>query len=505
MRKTLLSAALALTCWFSAGFTGDVVQAASNGEARYIVSFKTEKALPTNGDHTAVVSALQKQLEGNLGGVKKMSGLKNLTPLWISNSIAVSATPAQVEKLKALPNVAEVRPSVYRKWVEKDIDKHPVKSETAVQWSIAKVRAPEVWEKLKIDGTGIVVGHLDTGIDAAHPALAGKVLAFKDFTAAHKADPYDDQGHGTHTAGSIAGGNGVGVAPGARLIVGKIFDSNGGAEDAGLLESMQWVMDPDGDPATNDGPKLVSNSWGSDTTTDKGFWEAVNSWVAAGIVPVFAAGNNGPSGKVGTPGGYPHSWAVGATSKTDTIAYFSSVGPSVWDGVTYVKPDISAPGYGVISCAIGGGLVSNSGTSMACPHVAGLVALMLQANPALTIEEVRNIGESTAIDLGTAGKDNKFGSGRFDAVACITKVLGRTSLDAAFAAYPGALEAERALVGIQANSPLASPLAISLITRALELDAGEFRSLQQRFSSDPTVSALIKEAGRARLSEELQK
>ncbi|MBF0499324.1 MAG: S8 family serine peptidase [Candidatus Riflebacteria bacterium] len=505
MRKTLLSAALALCCWFGAGFAGSAVQAGPNGEARYLVHFRTEKVLPPNGDHTFVVSTLQKQLENNLSGLDKLSGLKNITRLWISNSIAVTTTPEGVAKLKSLPNVTEVKPTVYRIWIDKDIERHSVKADTQAQWSISKVRAPEVWSKYKIDGTGVVVGHLDTGIDATHPALAGKVLAFKDFTAAHQTTPYDDQGHGSHTAGSIAGGNGVGVAPGARLICGKIFDSQGGAEDAGLLEAMQWVMDPDGNPATNDGPKLVSNSWGSDDSTDQSFRQAVQNWVAAGILPVFAAGNNGPQGKVGTPGGYPQAWAVGATTKTDTIAYFSSVGPVAWDGVTLVKPDISAPGHGVISCAVGGGLVANSGTSMACPHVAGLAALMFQANPSLKMEEVRSIAEATALDLGTPGKDNTFGAGRFDAMACITKLLGNTSLDVAFAAYPASLEAERSLIGIQASSPLAAPLAHSLVIRALELDAGEFRSLQQRFASNPIVSELLKEASSARLSDELQK
>lgn len=502
MRKTLLASALALMCSF--GFTTAADAAAETG-TRYIVRFK--HSTPVKGvGHEAIVSHLQKQLEKNLSSVKKHSGFKNVEKLWAANAVTVKATAEEAKAISRLPNVAEVRPTQTRVWIDRDIEKHEVRADTTTpQWSVAKVKAPEAWEAYKIDGTGILVGVIDTGVYAQHPALAGKVLGFKDFTKAQKPEAYDDQGHGTHCAGSILGGNGVGVAPGARMIAAKVFDAHGSGEDADLLLAMQWMLDPDGDPATNDAPRIVSNSWGSDVVTDKVFWEIVQHWVDAGILPVFAAGNNGPSGKVGTPGNFPHSWAVAATTKTDTIAYFSSVGPTTWDGVTFVKPDIAAPGHGVISCSTSGGLVSNSGTSMACPHVSGLAALMLQAKPDLKIDEIRTIAESTAVDLGTAGKDIKFGAGRFDAHACIGKVLGQTSLESALAAYPAALEAERALIGVQAASPLAAPLARSLVIRAMDLDEGQFRSLQAGFSGNAATAALLKEAATARTSRDLQK
>lgn len=503
MRKTLLASVLALTCSF--GFT-TAADAASAKETRYLVRFKNEAQTKKIVGHEAVVTHLQTQLEKNLSGIKKFGNLKNVQKIWAANAIAVQATADEAKTLSRLPNVDEVRPVQSRIWIDKDIEKQEVRADsTAPQWSIAKVRAPEAWEKYKIDGTGVLVGLIDTGVYAQHPALAGKVLGFKDFTKAQKPEAYDDQGHGSHCAGSILGGNGVGVAPGARLIAAKVFDAQGSGEDADLLLAMQWMLDPDGNPATNDAPQIVSNSWGSDVTTDKVFWEVIQHWVDAGMLPVFAAGNNGPSGKVGTPGGYPHSWAVAATTKTDTIAYFSSIGPSVWDGVTLVKPDIAAPGHGVISCSTSGGLVSNSGTSMACPHVSGLAALMLQAKPDLKIDEIRSIAESTAVDLGTPGKDIKFGAGRFDATACIGKVLGQTSLESAFAAYPAALEAERALIGVQAASPLAAPLARSLVIRSMDLDEGQFRSLQSQFAGNPATAALLKEAAAARTSRDLQK
>jgi len=172
-----------------------------------------------------------------------------------------------------------------------------------------------------------------------------------------------------------------------------------------------------------------------------------------------------------------------------------------------VKPDIAAPGYNVISCDTGAGTVSNMGTSMACPHVAGLVALMLQANPKLTYEQVKNLAESTAVDLGTPGKDNKFGWGRFDAVETIKKVLENASLEAAFAAYDRALSAEVALVGVQAGSPLAGPLADSLLVRCKSLDEGEFRALSIAVENAGSEAGkkLLKQAAAVRKGEALQK
>ena len=501
MKKILSSLAIALAAVVSAGPAfADVVP------GKYLVYFKTNRSVQS-GSHEQVVRGLQTVNRTNIDLLQKKIGKKadSVSPLWIVNGAVVRASKTELKSLESLDNVASVKPVEYRKWIDLRPTTRVVRTDAAPVWNILKVRAPEVWQNNSIDGSGIVVGHIDTGINANHPALKGKVLAFKDFTPAAKAEAYDDQGHGSHTAGTIAGGNGLGVAPGARLIVAKVFDKQGSSEDATLLQAMQWMMDPDGNPATNDAPLLVSNSWGSDDSTDKGFWEAVNAWVSAGIVPVFAAGNNGPN-KVGTPGGFPHSWAVAATKKDDTLAYFSSLGPVVWDGVTYIKPDIAAPGYGVISCDLGAGTVSNMGTSMACPHVAGLVALMLQANPKLTIEQVRNLGESTAIDLGTAGKDNKFGSGRFDAVECIKKVLTNASLEAAFAAYDRALAAEVALVGVQSSSPLAGPLARSIVIRCKSLDDGESRSLNISVANSGSQAAqkLLQEAAAVRQGENLQ-
>lgn len=491
---------------------GHAAIASQSDTARYIVRFKAADVKLHGASRSQVISTLQQTLRNNLKSVNKIvksPANSNINPLWIANAFAIDASADEIARIAKLPSVAEVFLNKYKIFIDKDIAKRDANTEPAViQWGIQKVRAPEVWQKFRIDGAGVVVGIIDTGIDGTHSALAGKILSFKDFTAEQAQTPTDTQGHGTHVAGTVAGSQGVGVAPGARLIIGRVFDTNGGTTEEVLLNGMQWMLDPDGIAETNDGPRLINNSWGSNDSVDKTFWVAVENWVTAGILPVYAAGNNGMwGGKVGTPAAFPHSWAVAATTSTDALAYFSSQGPIAWDGVPLMKPDIAAPGDKIISCKIGGGLVSNSGTSMACPHVAGVAALMYQADPTLTIDQVRLIAEETAKDLGAAGKDGKFGSGLIDSYKIVEKVLQNSGLASAFDAYESAIHAEKALIGMQAVSPLAAPLARSIVERSLDLDEGQFRALMISVNQNggEAALALLKEATSARLASQLHK
>jgi subtilisin family serine protease len=147
------------------------------------------------------------------------------------------------------------------------------------------------------------------------------------------------------------------------------------------------MLAPGGDPSK--APDVVNNSWGSNATNSTEFLADVRAWVAAGIFPAFANGNNGPAaGTVGSPGSFPESFGVGATDINDQIASFSSRGPAIWDGVTYVKPQISAPGHQIYSAwprQLGLDYNTISGTSMATPHLTGVVALLLSAQPDLTV------------------------------------------------------------------------------------------------------------------------
>lgn len=353
----------------------------------------------------------------------------SVRPLWIAHALAVSADEDMAFGLSRLPGVASVEPvrMVPAPRFEAEEVAAPDRN---VTWSIEKVNAPRVWQEMGLDGEGVVVGHIDTGIDPNHPDLAGKTIAFADFLDTNNTTPKDGQGHGTHTAGTIAGGSAggtaIGMAPKAKLVVARVF-SNQGATTEALLQSMQWILDPDGNPNTDDAPSLCSNSWGSNATSDKSFWQAVAAWRSAGVHPVFAAGNAGPGARtVGIPGGYPHSFAVGATTNRDGIARFSSRGPVKWDGQEMIKPDVSAPGQGVYSAKDGGGYFSISGTSMACPNVAGAIALIHQKYPGISMEAVEDALEATARDFGAPGKDNDFGFGIIDAYAAIASLSTST-------------------------------------------------------------------------------
>jgi len=189
---------------------------------------------------------------------------------------------------------------------------------------------------------------------------------------------------------------------------------------------MQWVMDPNGDGNPSDAPRVVNNSWGNNDPYDTSFLPQVEAWLAAGIFPSFASGNNGSSaGTAGTPGNFEISFGVGATGPSDAICYFSSRGPAPagppWNSV--IKPDVSAPGACVRSSLPGGGYVAWQGTSMATPHVTGTVALLLQANPSLTVTELKNAIKSTAVDLGVPGPDNDYGWGRIDCYAAVAAYM----------------------------------------------------------------------------------
>ncbi|HNY12685.1 MAG TPA: S8 family serine peptidase, partial [Candidatus Wallbacteria bacterium] len=349
--------------------------------------------------------------------------------LWITNAMVITGNRNIVSMIASRPEVDMVylnaTVTIGKPLPAKRIS--PSKPDQICEWNIETMNVPAIWTKYNLRGENVKIGHLDTGCDASHPDCAGKIYAFHDFISEKNDVAYDDQGHGTHTIGTIMGGNAsgryIGVAPNATIAVAKVFDQNGSAKDETLLKAMQWIMDPDGDPATNDAPRLVSNSWGSDETV-KTFWDAVESWRAANIFPLFAAGNSGPSAKtVGTPGGLLNAVAVGATDKNDKIASFSSRGPILWDGVATIKPDVSAPGQDIYSAVPGGKWGLKSGTSMATPAVAGVIALLYQANPDLSINDITQILEMTGKDLGAPGKDNDFGSCRIDAYQAVTRVL----------------------------------------------------------------------------------
>jgi hypothetical protein len=346
-------------------------------------------------------------------------------PFWVINGLAVTATRAVIEELAALPIVARISPdaTIFAPAMGSQ------QSGGAPEPNISLVNAPALWA-LGVRGQGIVVANLDTGVDLSHPDLAtkwrGGANSWFDPTGQHLT-PADvagaSSGHGTWTMGVMVGGGAggtiIGVAPDAQWIAAKIFNNQGSATVAGIHAALQWLLDPDGDPNTDDAPQVVNNSW---TFQNPGcnleFQLDLQALRAAGITPIFAAGNGGPSsGTSYSPANYPEALAVGAINNNNAIYNNSSRGPAACGEAPSIYPELVAPGVNVKTTNLYGLYTSQTGTSLAAPHVTGALALLLSAYPDLMVEEQTSALLASASDLGDSGADNTFGFGRLDALA----------------------------------------------------------------------------------------
>lgn len=285
------------------------------------------------------------------------------------------------------------------------------------QWSMKKINAEQAWT-VTTGKQDIIVSVVDTGVDYNHPDLAGKVIKGKDFTKeSDGTDPIDGFGHGTHVAGIIAAtaNNGVGVtgiAPGVKVMAVKVLSKSGGGSLFSIAGGITYSV--------KNGAKIVNLSLGGPAVADM-ISSAVGYWAwKKGVLLVAAAGNSG--GPVGTPARIDDYYmAVGASDDKDDLAKFSCFGKelsvvSPGTNIMNTTPTYHVPlndhGYAMNYAAL-------NGTSMACPLVAGLAALVWSAHPNFNSKQVRAKIEKAAVDLGTPGKDNKFGYGRVDAYASV--------------------------------------------------------------------------------------
>ncbi|MFC4023693.1 S8 family serine peptidase [Oceanobacillus longus] len=399
------------------------------------------KATSLTSQHN-VKEFLEKEIENG--------NAENLKSYHIVNGLAVTATKEVAEKIATFSEVEKILPNETRELyttVSKDAET-PNSDIANVEWNVERVGAPGVWD-MGFDGSGVVVASIDTGVQHDHPGLADKYRGYDAatgevdhtyswFDATTGQDvPYDDQGHGTHVTGTMVGSepdgsNQVGVAPGAKFISARAFTAAGGT-DVDLLASAEWILAPGGDASM--APDVVNNSWGGGPGLDEWYRDVVISWRAAEIFPEFSAGNTtfsnpGGPGSIATPANYPESFATGATDINDNLASFSLEGPSPYEDD--IKPDISAPGVNIRSTVPGGGYEGGwNGTSMAGPAVSGAVALMIQANASLTVDELEEIVMSTATPLtdGTYPEAPNMGYGyglvnAYDAVSSLVTGLG---------------------------------------------------------------------------------
>jgi subtilisin family serine protease len=393
---------------------------------------------------------------------------------WAANMLIATADLALIETIAARTDVAHIDSNRPARWIEDPVvanfDAAAPDSPETVEWGVQNVNAPSVWAQ-GFTGQGIVIGDQDTGVRWTHAALKNHYRGWNGSTANHNYNwhdaihsgggscganttaPCDDSGHGTHTTGTTSGDdngtNQIGVAPGAKWIGCRNMDQGNGAP-ATYTECFQFMIAPTDLNGQNPNPSLrphiLTNSWtcpASEGCTTRAELETiVNNTQAAGIFVDVAAGNSGPACSTveDPPSIYKASFSVGAIDINNTLASFSSRGPSTFYSPNLLKPNISAPGVNVRSAYNSSDTTYTnlSGTSMATPHVAGVVALLWSARPEL----VRDIATTKTILQNTANPNvtlsqaqtcggiassqipnNSFGYGHVDALAAFNVPL----------------------------------------------------------------------------------
>ena len=380
---------------------------------------------------TFVFNILRGAAERSQVGIQQLMNAQSVRfqSFWLVNGLFLSANYDLIKQIAERDDVAEVMNNPHAPLDLVPDMNVPQREGLVVTWGIQKIRADSVWA-LGYRGQNVVVGGEDTGYSWTHPAIKPKYRGWNTTTSvadhnynwhdaihldtitaknpcgADAIAPCDDNSHGTHTMGTMAGTadtNLIGVAPNARWIGARNMDRGDGTL-ARYVECFEFFIAPTNLagllPKPLLAPHVINNSWscplseGCNSSNYAVMDRAVKAVRAAGIVPVISAGNSGPncSSVNAPPATHAPGFAVGATQITDTIAGFSSRGPVTVDSSGRMKPDISAPGVGVLSCVLNGGYASYSGTSMAGPHVAGVVALMYRVS-------YRNFGSSSSFAL----------------------------------------------------------------------------------------------------------
>jgi bacillopeptidase F len=348
--------------------------------------------------------------------------VKKIKSLWLINGLAIRAPAEVIRQLEFFPGVESIR-------LDATIQAPKVTYETSTvpEWNLSAIQASELWA-LGYTGQGVVVASMDTGVDVDHPDLRTKWRggdnSWYDPNGQH-ATPYDADGHGTQTMGIMIGGNAggsaIGVAPDAKWIAVKIFNDTGQSTLSTIHQGFEWLLDPDGNPDTDDAPEVVNLSWqlGDVGECSLEFQPDIQALKAAQISVAVSAGNFGPYRSTSiSPANCAESFAVGAIDQSISITSFSSRGPSACDGSVY--PEVVAPGLDIKTTDLTfGGLFPDSyvivsGTSFSAPHAAGAMALLFNAFPNLTLSELELALKQSAFDLGLFGPDNDYGYGLVD-------------------------------------------------------------------------------------------
>lgn len=390
---------------------------------------------------------------------KKDGNVKNYEQFFIINCINVVCKKEVLVKISKMSDVEKI--SINKKVKIPKLPNNVPEDRNAlfsmekkhIPWNLKMISADKAQKEVENSNNDVVVAVIDSGVDGSHPAIKnnyrGNDQNLKKYSwynvvtekTGDKEEPYDDRGHGTHVCGTILGqreNSLLGVCPSAKWMAVKVFDSNGETDNAKLLKAGEWIMAPKDENGTEHpemAPKVVNNSWGGNST-DGFYRDIVKRWREAGIFPVFSAGNvtqfnGGGEDSIGTPASYPEAYAVGAIRQDEIVAKFSLRGKSNY--TENFKPDIVAPGVNILSSIPGGKYTIYTGTSMASPHVTGVVCLMLKANPNLSVDQIEKILNETATPLKdndyTTTPNHGYGHGKVDALNAVKLSVGQKGKD----------------------------------------------------------------------------
>lgn len=336
---------------------------------------------------------LMRLLKAHLGQMQGRLKIKAAEGFWASQSFLVRLPESQVGRLMQLPGVRRVYANRAVRMAQPVASALSVPVNSGSNWALQHIGAPSLWAS-GLRGQGIRIGHLDTGVDASHPDLRGKIAAFAVVSpngTPRPSEPYDSALHGTHTAGLLVGNN-VGVAPEARLVSALVLPDGYGTL-AQVLGGLDWVLEQN--------VQVVSMSLGMEGTWTE-FVAIVERMKQMGVLPVFAIGNSGSS--TASPGNMPDVLGIGATNPSNQVVGFSSRGEVRWGApynVVLNKPDLVAPGVDVLSTIPGGRYMAMSGTSVSTAIAAGSAALLMSGG--FKAEQVRQALLSSAQNLEVAG------------------------------------------------------------------------------------------------------
>ncbi len=471
LRMTLLrrlGMTLSLACWSLAApwvlagpvAPGELFLVVLRTDSASIPSLRAQsgRGLSVRSTHKLALDAArdyaaqsQPKLLSRLADLEATGKLNIERRFWVANVIAVRCRADLLPLLESWPEVLRVVPNGMIATlpavepIREDQGRDPL-DDIGASAALTEIRAPEAWA-LGLTGVGVLLANFDSGVNGSHPGLSPRWRGNQGYPAAQcwfdlvepiTQTPGDNDGHGTLTMGLQCGmfnGDTVGVAWNAQFISAAVAE--GGLTLMNALEAFEWIIDPDGNPATfEDMPRVLSNSWGSSGGQDlcnSVLLPALDLCEAAGMAIVWSAGNEGPaSGTLRSPAvraDNPVSgFAVGGWDGTlDSVWISSSRGPTpcTADSILRIKPELVAPSRDVRSTYLGTGFATSSGTSFSAPLAAGTLALMIEANPLLPPDSLLELLMLTAVDVAEPGLDNNSGYGRVDALmACQAALTG---------------------------------------------------------------------------------